>query len=360
MKKNLGILIVSIILVLSCGEYVLRQHLSPVAIFGPWFVPSQSVKGFEWQFLDSSSPDQDLLKNFHPVYGWNSGPAGIRKTTLPPASTSTAPKILFVGDSFIYGSEVQANQTIASRIHEFIPVSNTVNMGVPAFGIGQSYLKMIEEGMSHHPDIIVFGVHPPNYERTALDFFYRPKPKFKLTQNGELAFVPPPNYSTSQALYASVLNRRRSDFFVVAAMVKFLYLVRSKFTDTDIQKYFDTFDPVVIGILRAAKKKAEEAGAQLLVVQIPHGNRFRSDTAYQGYATEYPLNTQLIEHYGNLDISLVNLEAEFMARLGTREIFDTLYTQPNSSGSAGHLTVKGNLLAAEIIAEKIHHLSPAR
>lgn len=351
--------ILSIILTLLGSEYVLRHHFSPLSVFGPWFVPSQSAKGFEWQFLNFNSPQNNLLKNFHPIYGWDNGPSGIRETSSPSGASLATTKIVFVGDSFIYGSEVGPEHTMASRIQDLFQNAIAINMGVPGFGIDQSYLKMVNHGLSEKPDIVVFGIHPPNYERATLDFYNRPKPKFNLNRNGELALIPAQIYSSPPALYDTIESDRRFDLFTIGALIKILHLTKARLSDAPIQKYFDTYDPVIAGILSNAKNKANEAGALFLIVQIPHGNRLRSEEDYQRYRRRYPLNAKLIGLYDDLGIHYVDLEAEFLTRFDYKEIFKTLYTEPGSANSAGHLSIKGNLIAAELIAKKISDLTSA-
>ncbi len=80
---------------------------------------------------------------------WKNGTAIL----LPPIETKD---VLFVGDSFPFGSYVKEENTFPVRF-ETLTGRTIVNLGVPATGLG-SYNRMLEVGHSYHPRQVFYCI----------------------------------------------------------------------------------------------------------------------------------------------------------------------------------------------------------
>lgn len=103
-----------------------------------------------------------------PLLGWDEAPRRCARW-----SGSGRPRVLFVGDSYTFGSEVDDCDTFASRLSvEF----DTINLAVPGYGTDQAMLKLERDGLPLRPDVVVFGFFVGDLERSGLSYFGRPKP----------------------------------------------------------------------------------------------------------------------------------------------------------------------------------------
>src|SRR5438105_839974 len=62
---------------------------------------------------------------------------GLRDIEL---SASSNPKILFVGDSFVWGNDVEAQERFTDLLRKALPAYEIVNAGVSGYGTDQEYL----------------------------------------------------------------------------------------------------------------------------------------------------------------------------------------------------------------------------
>ena len=71
-------------------------------------------------------------------------PAGARK-----------PTVLFLGDSFVWGYDVEANERFTELLRAELPAARIVNAGVPGFGTDQEYLMLARIWDAVRPDAVV-------------------------------------------------------------------------------------------------------------------------------------------------------------------------------------------------------------
>src|SRR5215210_4898177 len=58
----------------------------------------------------------------------------------PELGTSGKPRILFVGDSFVWGNDVEAEERFTELLRKALPTHEIVNAGVSGYGTDQEYL----------------------------------------------------------------------------------------------------------------------------------------------------------------------------------------------------------------------------
>ncbi|HEV2955564.1 MAG TPA: SGNH/GDSL hydrolase family protein [Xanthobacteraceae bacterium] len=65
------------------------------------------------------------------------------------------PTVMFVGDSFVWGYDVEANERFTERLRSELPAARIVNAGVPGYGTDQEYLLLARIWSAVSPDVVV-------------------------------------------------------------------------------------------------------------------------------------------------------------------------------------------------------------
>ncbi len=124
----------------------------------------------------------------------NSNSKGIRGTTeyddVRPPGTH---RILVLGDSFSFGTEVSDDETYSHYLETELADTQVLNLGVQGYGHDQMLLYLEQAGLRYHPDVVLLGFVYPDIYRNLWTFFAFAKPKFTLIPNGlKLTNVPVP------------------------------------------------------------------------------------------------------------------------------------------------------------------------
>jgi hypothetical protein len=80
---------------------------------------------------------------------------GLRDVEL---ETTARPKVLFIGDSFLWGYDVEAEDRFTEVLRRDLPGLNIVNAGIPGYGTAQEYLLLRRLWDAIKPDVIVLVV----------------------------------------------------------------------------------------------------------------------------------------------------------------------------------------------------------
>ncbi len=149
---------------------------------------------------------------YHPTRGWalmpnvknmtpfgpgkfvNSNSKGLRGTTeYEYARTPGKQRILVLGDSFTFGTDVSDDETYSHYLEADLPHTEVLNLGIQGYGQDQMLLYLKEEGVKYHPDVVLLGFAHMDIHRNLWKFFAFAKPKFDLTPAGlKLTNVPVP------------------------------------------------------------------------------------------------------------------------------------------------------------------------
>jgi hypothetical protein len=113
-------------------------------------------------------------------------------------------RIVVLGDSFTFGSEVADDDTFSHYLESSLPNTEVLNLGVQGYGHDQMLLYLKEEGVKYHPDIVILGFTYIDVYRNIESFFAYAKPKFKVV-SGSLQLtnvpVPTPDHVLAEELY---------------------------------------------------------------------------------------------------------------------------------------------------------------
>jgi hypothetical protein len=191
----------------------------------------------------------------HPLLGWAPRPGGRmrvvmrdrgldygvvvnslglrdRERTLRPPPGSR--RVLVLGDSFVYGLGVEAEDRFTDRLERACgPGVEVVNAGVEGWGTDQEYLYLVSQGLELRPDVVVLGVCALNDVVNVMLghalFGSTPKPHCVL-RDGCIACEPPgprPVPSAARKVVA-VLEHSRFLHFTLNRLHQFVVRIRAR------------------------------------------------------------------------------------------------------------------------------------
>jgi len=355
--------------------------------------PSQGIK------VVDGIPNEERLEffHYHPVYGY-SGQAnvskefygkqvthnskGMRGPEIDYSSPEDVSRIAFIGDSQTWGWAVSDSETIpffASHIlNEFSSGTTfeSLNFGATGYGIDQSYLRFISEGLRYKPDYVVLTYFADNdiWETGASEAWGVEKPFFFEKSDGKMCVsnIPPkraigwPLDNIESQIDLSFLNLNIAGINLDLTKTNTVKYFRNRSinssllgtwdaNDSDILKtienhigciqkepapkiwHWDEKINLTVKLIDLIRNTAEENGAKFLVVTKPLENDYENDTQEQNYQV-------ILSHLEDLNIEVLDLYSEFKKNGSPTE---ALYQ------GAGHLTSFGNWLTAESVANRI-------
>lgn len=170
-----------------------------------------------------------IVNGFDPDLGWNNhegwmqrgkhlihvGPKGTRGRVLYPLpKPKGSARVLCMGDSFVWGSEVGDKQTWPYLLEQESDIE-APNLAVGGYGLDQTLLRLRKEGAALRPDVVIFGCMLASAGRHGnripgrlmpRDAGPQVKPRF-LLQDGALKLVPIP-YQDELSLLDAALSGR--------------------------------------------------------------------------------------------------------------------------------------------------------
>lgn len=153
------------------------------------------MRAVDLRFLrEGQRPGYSIAYNYDPELGWspipNSKATFVGQRTITIAHNSlglrdiepdrTGKKtILFLGDSFVWGYDVEANERFTDRLRQELPEQSIVNAGVSGYGTDQQYLLLRRLWDRIKPDMVVLIYCVDNDQRdnstnARYDGYYKP------------------------------------------------------------------------------------------------------------------------------------------------------------------------------------------
>ena len=248
-------------------------------------------------------------------------------------------RIICSGDSFTFGFGVSNDQAWCQQLASLDPRLETVNMGVGAYGIDQSYLLYLRNGVKLDHQIHLFSfITLDILDRYGDSFMRNGKPYFKLENNKlGLCNVPVPKrafYVPWFATYMQGVNDLRS--------VKMLSSVYAQWRHKSKKDPKINYDKrIVLKILDELDKSNKSRNSVLVAVYLPTKRDFDEDLVRSGQLRSF-LKTELKKR----GIVFIDLFDDFQKL--PIEQFTQMFT--------GHYSVKGNQYVAGLIYEKLKGL----
>jgi hypothetical protein len=346
--KNTALLIISAIIGLFLVDVAARHILNPSSLYSNFHtVPELNQWHNEVSFWEryNNEADKANFASYDPVLGWESEASGdgIRGSTrFVPEPEAGVTRIVALGDSFVYGTDVAADENFAAILNARAPETEVLNMGVPGYGIDQAYLKYVHLGATYQPHVVVLGIYVSDYERSSMAFTTFAKPKFVETTQGFVVAnqpVPEPLVELnriSQALEGRsyLLETLRNGWRKLATGA------------AEQEAFFNKTDRTVTHILKSLRDSLAEH-QRLLIVHIPRAETFIEQEAFRN-----EMSRRLLAIYAALQLNTIDLSAELLSDSTPSEVYQThYYHRPN--GSVGHLSPLGHQKVADLIAARL-------
>ena len=357
-----------------------------IRLFGP-FLPGNYDTG-------SMIRRHPILGHFHPAgtHTWvktpqftirmDFNPMGLRdprQTYAKPAGTF---RVLALGDSYVEGAQVQADQTMAAQLEAMLtqaagrPVE-VINGGVFGYGTTQEYLLLDEEGVKYQPDLVLLffchcnDIANNNYrlELKNSDLKLALKPYFDLREDDdELRLIPPPQPSSRTSIRERLRDYSLLYHVIETGVVYKLELqnplepfngvggledpTRGKYDAKPTGEWARSWR-ITDAVIEKVRDRAAQAGAPVAIVQIPEWRKMDRE-----YWDKDDTKRLVASKRGGPEapIALMNGIA---ARLGvpTLDLYQTFRPKVEADGMFRyhvegdyHWSVDGNLLAAQTVA----------
>lgn len=218
---------------------------------------------------------KDTNDAYHPLRGWTLNPNlknliaedGKRVNSNSKGIRGTAEylyekphdkfRIVAIGDSLTYGSEVSDHETYPYYLNELLLQTEVINMGVHGYGHDQMLLYLQEEGVKYHPDIVLLGFVQNDMHRNTVAFSHFVKPRYIL-KNGQLYLTNTPIPTPTDWLKGEVYRLKLLDIFssVIHRVKTFLIKEPSQAEITQ-------------ALLDEMHKTVQNAGADFVMVYLP-------------------------------------------------------------------------------------------
>lgn len=240
----------------------------------------------------SSNPTEKVQYTTN-AQGFRAPPDRVYAPEPPPGKV----RLVLLGDSFTHGDEVNLEDSWAGRLEKDDPRLETVNLGVPAYGTDQAFLRWRKQGKALQAHAVVLGIWLENVGRNlnVVRFWFSPfsgfltKPRFVLGPGSEPRLVNSP-VPEGEALVDAVSDplswkqieherwfepaiqtRRLSDTSRTLRLLRALFYWKER--KEARERLYSGEDPegiaVTVAIARMFAAEVKETGAVPLVVVMP-------------------------------------------------------------------------------------------
>jgi len=201
----------------------------PLPPFARLTEPQREAYAAQLVKIREGSPPSPV-NGFDEELGWTNRPGqrrGIKINALgarsareyTPQPPENVLRIACFGTSFVFGAEVHTSETWSVKLEDEHANLEVINLGVGGYGTDQALLRMRREGLMG-ADVALMGLCLENIGRNVNRYRanYTPstkaiasKPRFLLTENGELTLLPQPYASRAELLEAALHDRVDGD-----------------------------------------------------------------------------------------------------------------------------------------------------
>lgn len=200
--KNLLIASVSLVVSLFAADFVLGLFASRMLADDLGELGANSVRFNEilrydpllgWEIIPSG-----VIRQGEPARSYTHNSSGLRNVEVPFAAPPNVRRVLFSGDSQVYGFEVEDSETIPAQFTSLYRERGLegINLGVAGYGPDQSLLRLATLGTKFSYEYVVFIFFPDNdfEDANSSKSSNAPKPRFALRGDALcLANVPVPH-----------------------------------------------------------------------------------------------------------------------------------------------------------------------
>ena len=360
--KNIIVVLITILLCLLMFEGFLRvanpHYLNPVEIEGQIY-ESDTILGIKTipnsqstiLYYDCSHTPEDFI-----VYNINS--KGLRDDEYEYKKPNNITRIILLGDSMIFGAEVNRTYTIDYYLDNLLLNTQVINLGISSFGTVQEYLYLKSEGIKYNPDLVITFVYVNNDGYDNIGLSPRGASHLKVRPilvNGTIEYGGYTEKSTAR--FSLLKDYLRKNTYTYAMLSK-VYHQKIKLNigvfGNEYIDYNATFNKQINSTVTALKMIddfCEDKNIKHLVVIIPSGTIVNEQyVEWKGEKSknyDYNFKHTIVKDMREHNISCYDLTPYL--RENSIYNHDTLYF--NNKNNPGHFTPYGNKLVAEKIAE---------
>lgn len=183
-----------------------------------------------------------LAYQYDAELGWSPVPSSTTVVSLPRTMTikhnslglrdieperDERPTVLFLGDSFVWGYNVEDHERFTDLLRLELPGYRIVNAGVSGYGTDQQYLLMRRIWDRVKPDVVVlmFCVENDRQDNSSNVRYFSYKPYFQALPDGGWQFVgqPPPKSRRTRFVESSLARNLMLARLAVSAYVEIRY-----------------------------------------------------------------------------------------------------------------------------------------
>ncbi len=128
------------------------------------------------------------------------------------------PRILFLGDSFVWGYDVAQEERFTEKLQRKLPGMEVVNLGVSGYGTDQEWLLLQEEYGYYQPDIVCLMVSSNDRRDNSSNSAYGYCKPYFLKENGKLSLRGVPVPKSRLYMLRSSLFLKQSLFFRICLL----------------------------------------------------------------------------------------------------------------------------------------------
>lgn len=341
--KNLLLLAISTLLTLVAVESLLRLTMDPSDLYSRFpSQPSFNQWRNEVQFWESyANEESPNFGSWDALLGWDNLSGGDRvRGSISPSAEAT--RIVAIGDSFVWGNEVEKDENFSAILNKKYPDLEVLNMGVPGYGIDQAYLKYHYHGSALKPDVVLFGVYVSDYERASMAFTAFSKPRFVASTAGITLKNQPVPMPAQELERIGVALAGRS-YLLELLKNSWRRLTSSAAQDA---RFFDQTDLSISHIFETLRRSFSPT-QRLLILHIPRGESFLEPEPF-----DEAMQQRLYGIYRSLQLPYIDLSEAFLTEAGAGSAAETYYVV-RLNGSIGHLNPEGHAQAAKLIARAL-------
>lgn len=347
---NLGCLFLAVVFSLGVLELGLRH---------PRLRPSFRMEGLVFEL------DGALLYKMRPYSRKDLNRWGYRGADWGKHPEDGKKRILFLGDSFVFGVNVDIENSLPAKLQEKLGGSYEVlNLGVQGYGPDQSLRQLEKEGLGFKPDAVVLALYPANdFNDITRNRMYRydsaQERLLKMRTPVEKLLGPP-----RLAVMGNVLKRRfdrsakSGDYYDLFNPESYRELFMDLFADYMDFDFIDNPDSsqaaekklLMQGILREILRLCAAKGIPVHVLLIPSGENYGAMPLFD------TIQLSRERYFANEDAAAEVCRLAGMPLMDLRDVF-----APGGSAGPGsfyhegdgHLSAQGYDAAAGFMASRL-------
>ncbi|MCZ6672609.1 MAG: hypothetical protein O7C75_06680, partial [Verrucomicrobia bacterium] len=275
---------------------------------------------------------------------------GLRDDEVPYQKPAGEFRILFLGDSQLFGDGVSSEETFTSLLEAEFNDVQAINAGIIGYGTDQQLLFLKKEGMKYSPGLIVVALNAydfqDNVSKTIRSGYA--KPLFKIEGDElRLTNVPVPKFDIIERMNRRFRNMSHLYYFTSMGLGRTVNRgsggTRQRYDPGSIllkAAQLENAVRVTKKILKEIAQVGQNVNAKTVVVFLPYEMDFGSDSNYKNQINQ--ISQKLDTYSRENDFLFLDIRADLAASSHTNIYLDSM-----------HFNSVGHKIVAEVLAENL-------